>query len=40
MNQDEIAAIVGTSRRTVGNRIEELRRRFGLVAGAVAGGCR
>ena len=28
MSHDEIAAIVGTSRRTIGYRIEELRRRF------------
>lgn len=31
MNQDEIATIVGTSRRTVGNRLDELRRLFGLM---------
>ena len=29
MSHDEIASIVGLSRRTIGNRVDELRRRFG-----------
>jgi RNA polymerase sigma-70 factor (ECF subfamily) len=37
MNHDEIASIVGTSRRTVGNRLDELRRLFGLMVVERAG---
>jgi RNA polymerase sigma-70 factor (ECF subfamily) len=33
MNQDEIAAIIGVSRRTVGNRLEEFRTQARVISG-------